>query len=206
MQRPRYVPTPLRELSWETEIPASGRSSEKAPHGRRQARKADPRRAISRRTYESQSSWLVKSDGVFLVILALSSALESPVTTPLQVKQGGRLVQTLFEILFAVLQRFHAPLQQEIVFAAGSLWLHLAPRLRSSPPPPARYPCHQRDCERPASSFLAASASCLRKTWLLRQVLFHIGVMGFDQLIELLGPALNLDPVAHATGRSITVR
>src|ERR1035438_5038366 len=56
---------------------------------------------------------------------ALSSALESPVTTPLLVKQGGRLVQALFEILLAVLQRFHAPLQQEVVLLqarCGCIW------------------------------------------------------------------------------------
>ena len=56
---------------------------------------------------------------------ALSSALEIPVTTPLLVKQGGRLVQTLFEILFAVVQRFHAPLQQENILLhahRGCIW------------------------------------------------------------------------------------
>ena len=45
---------------------------------------------------------------------ALSCALESRVSPPLLIEQDGRLVQALFEILFAVLQRFDAPLQQEI--------------------------------------------------------------------------------------------
>src|ERR1700683_2147842 len=50
-----------------------------------------------------------------LVILALSSTLECCVAAPFLIEQNGCLVQALLEILLAVLQRFNAPLQKEVV-------------------------------------------------------------------------------------------
>src|ERR1700683_5021627 len=44
----------------------------------------------------------------------LSRTLERLVAPAFLVKQNGRLFKTLLEILLAVLQRFHAPLQQKI--------------------------------------------------------------------------------------------
>jgi hypothetical protein len=46
--------------------------------------------------------------------VAILGTLESCIAAPLLVEQNRRLIETLLQILFAVLQRFHASLQEKI--------------------------------------------------------------------------------------------
>src|SRR5579863_8001906 len=103
------LPPPRTEL--ETEVPGTDRSSERDPCGRRLAHKA-ARRGESHYGHASANRHDFQNRmESFWSFWFLSCALEGCVTAPLLVEQDCRLVESLLQILFTVLQRFHAPLQ-----------------------------------------------------------------------------------------------
>ena len=192
----RLATPPRTEL--ETEVPGSDRSSERVPCGRRLAHKAAPggeshygHAPANRHDFQNRM-------GSFWSFWSSHAPLRVAVTAPLLVEQDCRLVEALLQILFTVLQRFHTPLQQEIALLQAR-----CSRIRRRGGNLFRF-CWRdsfavrQSCERSSSNSRSCSDSCSEGPVLREQGCFSLGVMRFDQLIELFGPALYLDPVADA--------